>query len=242
MNGQDFKAWRTSFDLTQADVADRFGVTRTTVQNWEALPGPLPNAVNYGLTLWTRTLKQAQPLRGPVTLNYSDGPLFIQPFGPRRPLAMLHQETHPNNAAVLARVQVLAGADGMFNPFVLEEGAHDLWNIVELQRVMVGEDSNAPTLPNMVCRLAAGIRADAPYYVRSGARMATSAEQDKRMRELEALAVVLDSIGKQTMQEVVGQQANIEGIMQQVQTLGLRLRNDLVSGIASACHAARSPL
>ena len=241
MNGPDFKAWRAGFDLTQADVAGHFGVTRTTVQNWEALPGPLPNAVDYGLQLWTRTLRQAQPLRGPVTLNYSDGPMFIQPFGPRRAPALLHQETHPNNAAVLARVQVLAGADGMFNPFVLEDGARDLWNIVELQRVMDGDDANAPTLPNMVRRLAAGVRADAPYYVRNGARMATPAEQDKRMRDLEALAAVLDDISAGTMQAVVARQGEIEGIMRQVQTLGMRLRDDLVSGIAAALHAARSP-
>lgn len=241
MIGTEFKAWRAGFNLTQADVADRFGVTRTTVQNWEALTGPLPNAVDYGLELWSRTLRQAQPLRGPVTLNYSDGPMFIQPFGPRRAPAMLHQETHPNNAAVLARVQVLAGADGVFNPFVLEDGARDLWNIVELQRVMAGDDPNAPTLPNMVRRLAAGVRVDAPYYIRNGARMATPDEQDKRMRDLEALSVLLDEISAGTMQEVAAYQGEVEGIMRQVQALGLRLRDDLVSGIAAALHAARSP-
>ena len=241
MTGPEFKAWRESFDLTQADVAAKFQVSRTTVQNWEACPAALPPALETGVRVWTRRLRQEDPGRGPVTLNYSNGPLFIQPFGPRRPTAMLQQEVHLSNAAVLARAAMLASNDQVFNPFVLEDGAHDLWNIVELQRVVAGEDKTAPTLPNLLRRLADGIRADAPYFVRNGARTATPAEVDQRARDLNALAVSLERIAYQTVLEIVGEQSTCEAILAQVRVLGVRPRDALVNAIAQAFVAARMP-
>lgn len=241
MIGPEFKAWRDSFGLTQADVATHFDVSRTTIQNWEAQPDTLPPALETGVRVWSRRLRQEDPLRGPVTLIFSNAPLFIPPYGPRPPLAMMKQESHTSNAAVLARVQMLAGSPIVVNPFVVEEGAHDLWNIVELQRVIAGDDQGAPTLPNLLCHLAAGIRSDAPNYVRSGARLATPAEVDQRMRELGALALQLERIAGQPLLDIVREQGNVEGIMLQVQKLGLRLRDAIVSGIAQAFHAARMP-
>ena len=89
VNGMEFKAWRTSFGLSQQELADKMGVTRTSVQNWEASPGPLPQSAQNGAKIWDRYLRQEQPLRGPVTLIYADGPMVIAPGGRT---AMLQQE------------------------------------------------------------------------------------------------------------------------------------------------------
>ncbi|HET7086030.1 MAG TPA: hypothetical protein VFI23_14730 [Rhizomicrobium sp.] len=242
MNGPEFKAWREGFDLTQADVATHFDVSRTTIQNWEALAGPLPPAVDYGLELWSRSLRQRQPLRGPVTLNYSDGPMFIRPYGPRRPMAMLQQEAHASNAAVLARVAMLASSDGMFNPFVLEEGDHDLWNIVELQRVVDGKDPTAPTLPNMLRRLAAGIRADAPNFVRSGPLMWTQQEINQRVDDLGVFAQELERIARMSVPEIVRERRSVDANMAGIRQLGIRPKDELVTAIAQALVAAAMPI
>jgi len=241
MNGHEFKAWRESFSLTQAEVADKFGVTRTTIQNWEAQPGPLTQTVENGCKVWDRRLRQLDPSRGPVTLIYADGPMFIDPYGPRRRLAMMKQEPHPSNAAVLARVQMLAGSPHVYNPFVMEDGQRDLWNMVELQRAIDGNDEDAPTLPNLLQHLAAGLRADAPNFVRTGPKLATEQEVGKRVREIGALAIELERIADQPVLAIVSEQAGAEAVMAQARNLGVRPRDPLVNAIAQAFVAARMP-
>jgi len=46
MNGKAFKEWRERMALTQQQIADRFKVTRTTIQNWESELTPMPQAVD----------------------------------------------------------------------------------------------------------------------------------------------------------------------------------------------------
>jgi hypothetical protein len=107
MNGSDFRRWRTSYGLSQQELGDRMGVTRTTIQNWEAQVGELSTIAANGVKIWDRRLRQEEPLRGPVTLIYADGPMMLSSQGPQR-VAMMQQESHLSNAAVLCRVQLLA--------------------------------------------------------------------------------------------------------------------------------------
>jgi Helix-turn-helix len=241
MNGTEFKAWREGFGLTQAQVATKFGVTRTTIQNWEAQVGPLPPMVEAGCQVWDRRLRQEDPVRGPVTLVYTNGPMFIDPYGPRRPLAMMKQEPHLSNAAVLARAQMLASSREVCNPFVVEDGAHDLWNVVELQRVIDGADAGAPTLSNLLQHMAAGLRADAPSFVRDGPRRATEQEVDKRVRDIGALGIELERIARQPLQAILGEHAAVEAVLAQARRLSVWPRDALVNAIAQAFVAARMP-
>src|ERR1035437_3306350 len=82
MDGKQFRAWRERLGLTQQQVADRMGVTRTTVQNWESADA-IPQTVEMSCDVWEPRLKQENPNLGPVTLVYSDGPMFVNPYGPR---------------------------------------------------------------------------------------------------------------------------------------------------------------
>src|SRR5580700_472130 len=140
MNAQELKTWRDQVGLTQQQFANRLGVTRTTIQNWESAATPIPQAVDTSCEIWEKRLKQENPDLGPVTLVYSDGPMFVNPYGPRRRPAMMQQEPYPTNAAALARVQQLWAREDFHNAFVIEESGEPLWNIVELGRAVGGDD------------------------------------------------------------------------------------------------------
>ncbi|MDE2229300.1 MAG: helix-turn-helix transcriptional regulator [Alphaproteobacteria bacterium] len=241
MNGSDFRRWRTGFGLSQQDLADKMGVTRNTIQNWEAQSGDLSTIAANGVKIWDRRLRQEEPLRGPVTLIYADGPMMLPSHGPQR-VAMMQQESHLSNAAVLCRVQMLASHPRFFNPFVMEGDRYDLWNMMELQRAIDGDDEQAPTLRNLLRRLATGIRSDAPNFVRSGPAMPTAQEQRKRERELIALAVQLERTADGHLQGILAESSTIESILAQTRALGLRPNDALVSAVAQAFHAARMPL
>jgi hypothetical protein len=232
MNGSDFRRWRTSYGLSQQELGDRMGVTRTTIQNWEAQVGELSTIAANGVKIWDRRLRQEEPLRGPVTLIYADGPMMLSSQGPQR-VAMMQQESHLSNAAVLCRVQLLASHPRFFNPFVLEGERHDLWNMMELQRAIDGGDEQAPTLRNLLRRLGTGIRNHAPHFVRSGPAMPTA---------LIALAVQLERIADGHLLDTLAESGTIEAILAQTRTLGLRPNDTLVNAVAQAFHAARMPL
>jgi hypothetical protein len=240
MNGLDFRRWRTAFGLSQQELAEKMGVTRTTIQNWEAQSEPLNVFVENAVKIWDRRLRQEEPLRGPVTLVFADGPMLLPAHGPRR-AAMMQQELHLSNAAVLARAQMLVGKPFFFNPFVLEGDRHDLWNMVELQRAIDGEDDGAPTMCNLLRWLAADIRDNAPNFVRSGASIPTAQEQKRRVRELNALAVQLERIADGTLAEIIAEYSVVEAILTQVRALGIRPRDIYVSGLAQGCHATQMP-
>ena len=63
MNGSDFRRWRTGYGLSQQDLADKMGVTRNTIQNWEAQSGDLSTIAANGVKIWDRRLRQEEPLR-----------------------------------------------------------------------------------------------------------------------------------------------------------------------------------
>ncbi len=241
MNGNDFRRWRTGFGISQQELADKMGVTRTTIQNWEAQAGELSTIAANAVKIWDRRLRQEEPLRGPVTLIYADGPMMLPSHGPQR-IAMMQQESHLSNAAVLCRVQVLASHPRFFNPFVIEGERHDLWNMMELQRAIDGSDEEAPTLRNVLRKLAAGIRNDAPNFVRSGPALPTETEKKKRERELIALAVQLERIAGGHLRDILAESGTVESILAQTRALGIRPNDTLVSAVAQAFHAARMPL
>lgn len=241
MNGSDFRRWRTGFGLSQQDLADKMGVTRTTIQNWEAQPGEVSTIAANGVKIWDRRLRQEEPLRGPVTLIYADGPMMLPSHGPRR-VAMMQQEAHLSNAAVLCRVQMLAGHPAFYNPFVVEGDDHDLWNMMELQSAIDGSDEDAPTLRNVLRKLATGIRTDAPNFVRSGPALPTAQEKNKRERELVALAIQIERIAGGHLLDILAESGTVEAILAQTRALGIRPNDTLVSAAAQAFHAARMPL
>jgi DNA-binding XRE family transcriptional regulator len=234
LTGSQFKAWRESHGLTQNQIAERMRVTRTTIQNWEAASGLVPLAASMAASVWDARLKQEDPFRGPVTLIYADGPMFVDPYGPRRRPAMMQQESYPSNATALARVQALWGRPAFENPLIIEKDGSLLWNSVELGRVVEGSDLGAPTLVNLLHKTAQAVRENSHIFVRSGARSLTPAETKQRQEAIEAQADALDEIANAGLEAAIEADKRIEAIFQRLRDLGTRAPDDLVSAVSHA--------
>jgi hypothetical protein len=233
MDAAQFRAWRVRVGLTQQQVADRFGVSRTTIQNWESNT-PIPQTVDMSCRIWEHRLKQESPAVGPLTLIYSDGPMFVDPYGPRRRPAMMQQEPYPTNASALARVQQLAGQANVYNPFIIEADQSPLWNAVELARIVKGDDDGAPTLVNMLRKAATTVRDDSANFVRNGPRTPSPSEIKARQKAIIAQADLLDTFANGSLSTIVRDQLAIEQVFQELRELGTRAPDELVSGVAHA--------
>jgi hypothetical protein len=177
---------------------------------------------------------------GPVTLIYSDGPMFRSPYGPPQRLAMMHQEQYAMNAQAIARVCELSGCDDFHNPFIVERAGVTLWNAVELARVVEGSDAEAPTRFNLLSRCSATIRAlaeaarsNTAFSVWSGPAVPTPTQREERERRTEALAAELDALASSAMQGAVTYQ-HVDERFTALRGLGKSASNSLISDVAKA--------
>jgi DNA-binding XRE family transcriptional regulator len=239
MNGGEFKAWRERMGLTQENVAQKFGVSRTTVQNWEGGGGlsPVSQTVEMGCQIWEARLKQENPNLGPVTLVYSDGPMFVNPYGPGSRPAMMDREPYPTNAAAIARVQLLWGREGFHNPLIIEEPGTPLWNVVELQRVVTGNDPSAPTLDRLLHLIAEKVRSNSHLFVQNGPKSFGPTEIRERQQAIEKQADELERLASGGLQAMIDNQLKIEDIFFRLQVFGTRAPDALVSNVAQALEA-----
>jgi DNA-binding XRE family transcriptional regulator len=237
MEAKDFKEWRERFNLTQEDVAQRFRVSRTTVQNWESGANPITQAVEMGCQVWAPRLKQEDHDLGPLTLIYTDGPMFVDPYGapPRQP-AMIRQESHPTNAAAVTRVQKLWGRAGFCDPMIIEKTREPLWNAVELKRVVEGIDTGAPTLSNLLRRIAEDVKSTSTTFVWAE-KGPNPAERKERQQQIEALATQLQTLAATVLDDEAGRR-KVEEVFLKLRGLGKRPRDSLVNGVAHAFVAA----
>lgn len=236
MNAQGLKTWREGFKLTQEDVAQKFRVSRTTVQNWESGVTPITQAVEMSCEIWGSRLKQEDPDLGPLTLIYTDGPMFIDPYGPRRPPARIRQEAQQTNAAAIARVQKLWGRDGFCDPLIIEKSRNPLWNVTELQRVVDGTDTGAPTIPNLLKRIAEEVKSTSASFVWTG-KGPTPSERKERQQRIEDLATELVALAATFFDESDSHQ-HVEEVFSKLRSLGKRPPDSLVNNVAQAFVAA----
>ncbi len=234
MNKEDFRGWREKYGLSQGDVAKQFGVTRNTIQNWETGATPLPQTIEGACTVWEDRLKKEQADLGPLTLIYADGPMFIDPYRPRR-MAMLQHEPFLTNAAALARVQKLWGREGFHGPFIIEKSGEPLWNQVELMRVVDGSDKNAPTLANTIMKVAEYAHANSHVHARDGAMVATAKDHNSVKKQIEQIADTLKALAVRAGDGGVGYR-DFEALLSRLHSLGFFPPNKLVSDVACAAH------
>jgi hypothetical protein len=241
MTGEELRAWRVTTGYSQAAAAERFfRVTRTTLQNWEAGVTPIPYAVDNACKIWERRVRQEQAGYGPVTLVYSDGPMFQSPYGPQQTGSRLLQEQYAMNAQAIARVCALARGSGFYNPFVVERGGETLWNAVDLARVIDGTDDRAPTRANLLRRcaeaimaLAKNVRENPEILGFNGPRMPLGAEKQEKIRRVEDLANGLDTLAVAAHSGSVTYQ-QVEEITAAIRKLGKHPHSSFVSEVAKA--------
>ncbi len=233
MDAPGFVAWRKRVGITQEELAERAGVTRTTVQNWESGATPVPTSVAAACSIWERRLRQENPGLGPVTLIFADAPMFVDPYGPRGRLATIQQEAYACNAAAIARVLKLSRGDKFYSPFIIEKSGADLWNIVELERVVRGADREAPTPANLLRRLAKHIKETSTLYARSGAKLPSTSQAKKKRERIEALAAEIETLASVAGERSVSY-SEVDERLSALRALGKFAPNSLVFGIAAA--------
>ena len=233
MEGAEFRQKRERLRLTQNQVAQRLKVSAATVRNWESGVTPISTAVEMLWEVWEPRFRQEDPTFGPLTLIYTDGPMFIDPQGPRRPLAMMQQEPFLTNAAALARVCLLAGHEGFNGPLIMQPSGDILWNAVQLARVIDGSDPGAPTVANMLRAIATDVRENSAAYVRFGPRLPTADEIFARQAAIAAQADCLDELAEAD-QATNADHRSAEDRCNKLRALGVRPPDHLVSGLAAA--------
>ena len=232
MNATEFRRWRESFGLTQLDVSKRIGVSRSTIQNWETEATALPSMIEDVCAIWTDRLKKEQADLGPVTLCYTDGPMWVDVFRPRHKLATMQTEPYATNSAAIARVRKIFGREDVHGPFIMEKTGGALWNQVELARVVDGSDKGAPTVRNTITRLANYILENATAYVRG----------DPTLKKVQNTEAAIKEVGEELLQLAGEGQSRFvpytefEVLLKRLHGLGTYPTNRQVSDVAHAIH------
>lgn len=127
-----FKKWRKKLGYTQAEAAEKLDLSRAAIQYWEAEIRPVPLAVELACRELLRRWKQ-RPDFGPVTLLYSDDPIWQQASPPCGVL-LLRSERHPNNERAIKRAIWLRETMNLITPLIVTDDGNVIWSGPELLR------------------------------------------------------------------------------------------------------------
>jgi len=126
----DFKKWRRKLGYTQVDAAEKLGVGRGAIQDWESEHRPVPAAVELACCELTR-LWMRQPDFGPVILVYADDQIWGQPQGASDTL-LLKCERYPDNEAAIRRICWLRETLISISPVIMNKEGAVIWGTPEL--------------------------------------------------------------------------------------------------------------
>jgi transcriptional regulator with XRE-family HTH domain len=126
----DLKKWRRKLKYSQFEAAEKLGISRAAIQNWECEHSPIRHAVELACDEITRRWKQ-RPSFGPVVLIYADEPMWPESDCPSRVLCV-QCELHPNNEAAIRQARRLRQTPNFINPSIIEENGGVIWTGPEL--------------------------------------------------------------------------------------------------------------
>jgi transcriptional regulator with XRE-family HTH domain len=150
MSPTELKEWRKTLGYTQVEAAEKLGVSRVTVQNWEGGATPIPPALQSHCAELERRWKQRKLEYGPVALLYCDGPMTQPLWGPGR-IPMMYREPWRTMKEALERACELTGFDKFQHALIVDEKI-TIWGSSELarecrNRINRGTESNVGDLP-----------------------------------------------------------------------------------------------
>lgn len=137
MRAGELKEWRMRLGLTQAEAAQRFLVSRVTIQNWESGATPIPVLVGKTVEQEMKRL----PDFGPVILRYCDSSPVRTGTGAYT-LTQLHTEEFESNEALFKRIERLWGRSDFWDPQVRDHQGEIIWNSVQIREKI--KESHGP--------------------------------------------------------------------------------------------------
>jgi DNA-binding XRE family transcriptional regulator len=130
LDSWDLKKWRKKHAFNQFEAAEKLGINRGGLQNWEREVRPISRAVELACQEITR-LSQQRPDFGPVIFVCADGSILQQSDEPRC-VALLRCDRHPNNEAAIEEAIRLRLDPLLVNAFILSEDGSVIWESWEI--------------------------------------------------------------------------------------------------------------
>src|SRR3954451_20093855 len=116
MKPESFRKWRKALRYTQPAAGKKFGVDRSTIQNWERGFTRVPRMAELACPQLTRKWKQS-PEFGPVSLIYADEPIWSLSDDLTGPV-FVHCERYPNNEFAIRQSLRLSKSPNFKSPFI----------------------------------------------------------------------------------------------------------------------------
>ena len=114
----------------------------------------------------------------------------------------------------------------------MEKSGANLWNQVELMRVVDGDDKGAPTVRNTIARLAAYVLENPSAFAR-GPKSLTPDEAEQRTSSIRAIGDELVQLANESEERMVPY-AEFEAILTRLHKLGFYPTNRQVGDVAHA--------
>lgn len=130
LTAKTLKSWRNRLGLTQAEAANWFGIARATFINWEG-GGPISRGAGSICRMALKRWKM-RDLFGPVTLVYTDEPMWQSAFGVPKVPMMQHQYCR-NNYDAIHQACTLRALQKVNSAFIMDEEGDVVWNMKELR-------------------------------------------------------------------------------------------------------------
>ena len=130
MDAWDFKKWRRRHRYTQFEAADKLGMGRGAIQDWESELRPVPEAVALACCELTRR-SMRHPDFGPVILVYSEDQIWDQPPG-AYDIVLMKCERYPDNETAIRRTCSLIGNSLSLTAMIVSKNGVVVWGTPEL--------------------------------------------------------------------------------------------------------------
>ena len=138
MDKMELRRWRRTLDYSQEETAEKLGIVRGTISNWETGATRIPSHIELACHELTRRWKQ-RPDFGPVSLVYT-----VEKESSRT--SSLQCALFSNNeAAIKEAIKLL---ENVIPPLIIEDGGGVVWSASELLRECERRRDEAKTTPH----------------------------------------------------------------------------------------------
>jgi DNA-binding XRE family transcriptional regulator len=130
LDSWDLKKWRKKLGVNQSEAAQKLGVQRGALQNWEREVRPVPRTVELACEELVRLAHQS-PDTGPVLL-VSTNSAIVQQSDVAYQIPLSHSGLYENNEAAIQEARKLKSNSPFADLLILSVDGTIVWDIAEL--------------------------------------------------------------------------------------------------------------